>query len=71
MDETQYRNAVIKMRMHQNAWFRLHKQSDLIEAKKLEHEIDVENGKWLIEQEKKKWPVNKPQETLFDGDGKQ
>ncbi len=33
---------VWKMRRHQSAWFRLHKQSDLYEAKKYEKMVDDE-----------------------------
>jgi hypothetical protein len=31
---------VWRMRFHQDAWFRLHKQSDLYEAKKYERMVD-------------------------------
>lgn len=47
MDEKQYRETVIKMRTHQDGWFRQHKQSDLIEARRLERIIDAENRRWL------------------------
>ncbi len=47
MNEQQYRETVIKMRTHQDAWFRLHKQSDLYEAKRLEKLVDTENQRWL------------------------
>ena len=33
---------VWRMRRHQSAWFRLHKQSDLYEAKKFEKQVDDE-----------------------------
>ena len=33
---------VWKMRRHQSAWFRLHKQSDLYEAKRFERLVDDE-----------------------------
>lgn len=36
------------MRRHQIAWLRLHKQSDLIFAKKYESEVDRELAKRLI-----------------------
>ncbi len=47
MDEQAYRQNVIKMRTHQDAWFRLHTRSDLIEARRLEKIIDAENRRWL------------------------
>lgn len=47
MNEQEYRETVIKMRTHQDNWFRLHKQSDLIEAKRLEKLVDIENRRWL------------------------
>ncbi len=47
MNEQEYRETVIKMRMHQEGWFRRHSQSDLIEAKRLEKIIDAENRRWL------------------------
>ena len=47
MNEQQYRETVIKMRTHQDDWFRLHKQSDLYEAKRLEKLVDAENRRWL------------------------
>ena len=33
-------NLVTRMRSHQIAWYRHHKQSDLIEAKRLEKDVD-------------------------------
>ena len=39
---------VWKMRRHQDAWFRLHKQSDLYEAKRLERAVDGELSKRLV-----------------------
>ncbi len=47
MNEQEYRETVIKMRTHQDAWFRFHRQSDLIEAKRLEKIVDAENRRWL------------------------
>jgi hypothetical protein len=55
MHETEYRRLVIKARIAANAWYREHKQSDLIEAKRLEAEIDKENRRWL--QEKAETPA--------------
>jgi len=39
---------VWKMRRHQDAWFRLHKPSDLYEAKKYEKLVDAGLKKYLI-----------------------
>lgn len=39
---------VWRMRRHQDAWFRLHKQSDLIEAKQLERQVDCLLSKHLL-----------------------
>jgi len=49
MTDEEYRQTVIKMRAHQDAWFREHRQSDLIEARTLERLIDKENKRWLDE----------------------
>ena len=62
MDEKEYRELVIKLRSHQDAWFRLHKPSDLHEAKRLEKLLDAENRRW---QEESK-PVPPKQTTLFE-----
>ena len=40
MDASAFFNLVGKMRSHQIAWYRHHRQSDLIEAKRLEKEVD-------------------------------
>lgn len=50
MNEDEYRRTVIRMRAAADAWYRLHKQSALIEAKRLEKIIDMENRRWLDEQ---------------------
>lgn len=47
MNEQEYRETVIKLRAHQEGWFRKHIQSDLIEARRLERIIDAENQRWL------------------------
>ncbi len=47
MTEREYRETVTRMRTHQDNWFRLHKHSDLIEAKRLEKLVDAENQRWL------------------------
>ncbi len=47
MEEKEYRETVIKMRTHQEGWFRRHSQSDLIEARRLERLVDAENRRWL------------------------
>lgn len=47
MNEQEYRETVIKMRSHQEGWFRQHRQSDLIEARRLERLVDAENRRWL------------------------
>lgn len=39
---------VWRMRRHQDAWFRLHKQSDLIDAKRLERAVDTELARRLV-----------------------
>lgn len=39
---------VWKMRRHQNAWFRLHKPSDLYEAKRFEKLVDDEIVKRVV-----------------------
>lgn len=39
---------VWRMRRHQDAWFRLHKQSDLIQAKQLERQVDGLLSKHLL-----------------------
>jgi hypothetical protein len=40
--------TVWRMRRHQNAWFRLHHQRDLVLAKQYESEVDSELVKRLI-----------------------
>ncbi len=47
MDDNEYRRTVIKMRRHQDAWFRHHGRDDLISARQLEKTIDDENRRWL------------------------
>ncbi len=47
MEEKEYRETVIKMRTHQEGWFRRHGQSDLIEARRLGRLVDAENRRWL------------------------
>lgn len=59
MNEQEYRQAVIKMRAHQDAWFRLHQHSDLIEAKRLEKLVDAENKRWL-DTPKEQRPTSSP-----------
>lgn len=63
MNEQEYRQAVIKMRTHQDAWFRLHQRSDLIEAKRLEKLIDAENKLWL-DALKEQRPTSNPTPAL-------
>ena len=52
---------VWRMRRHQNAWFRLHKQSDLFEAKKFERQVDDFLSRHLVllngEPVKMVWPA--------------
>jgi hypothetical protein len=68
MDEQAYRKLVIKLRTHQDGWFRTHTPSDLIEAKKLEKVLDAENRRWLDEQKKVRPTAEPKQENLFTGE---
>lgn len=69
MNEKEYRETVIKMRDHQDAWFRLHKQSDLYEARRLEKLIDNENKRWLDAVSVRRLTDTPEQRFLFKEDG--
>lgn len=43
-----FMTMVWRMRQHQEAWFRLHNRSDLIEAKQLERQVDGILSKHLL-----------------------
>ena len=49
MDERTYRETVIKLLAVQHEYFRLRKQSDLIESKRLEKVLREENARWLAD----------------------
>jgi hypothetical protein len=72
--------TVWKMRRHQRAWFRLHKQSDLIEAKKFEKQVDAEilmvsvmgeNGPTALKDNFGEEPSELKQNSLFELGDKQ
>ena len=70
MNEDEYRNAVIKMRKHQDDYFRFHQRNDLIEAKRLEKQIDAENERWKLEKDQRARELSRVnemrQEALID-----
>ena len=69
MDEKEYRETVIKMRSHQDAWFRKHIPSDLHEARRLEKLIDQENKRWLDAGSVRRLTDAPEQGYLFKEDG--
>lgn len=50
MNDKEYRKTVIRLRTHQDGWFRFHNRADLIASKQLEKLIDNENKRWLEEE---------------------